>query len=127
LLRNCPKYLAQKKTEKEAQGKYDLLVLETCLVENENSIWILDSEVTNHICFSFLENSSWKRLSEGEITLKVGTGEMVSAKAVGDLKLFFNDRYIMLKNVLYAPQMKRNLISISCMLEHMYRISFEIN
>ncbi|KAL0546565.1 hypothetical protein IC582_016476 [Cucumis melo] len=52
---------------------------------------------------------------------------MVSAKAVGDLKLFFNDRYIVLKNVLYAPQMKRNLISISCMLEHMYRISFEIN
>ncbi|TYK10608.1 gag/pol protein [Cucumis melo var. makuwa] len=33
------------------------------------------------------ETSSWKRLSEGEITLKVGTGEMVSAKAVGDLKI----------------------------------------
>ncbi|TYK08480.1 gag/pol protein [Cucumis melo var. makuwa] len=73
------------------------------------------------------ENSSWKRLFEGKITLKVGTGEMVSAKAVGDLKLFFNDRYIIFKNVLYAPQMKRNLISISCMLEQMYRISFEIN
>ncbi|TYK11933.1 gag/pol protein [Cucumis melo var. makuwa] len=28
-LRNCPKYLAQKKAEKEAQGEYDLLVLET--------------------------------------------------------------------------------------------------
>ncbi|KAA0040701.1 gag/pol protein [Cucumis melo var. makuwa] len=57
-LRNCPKYLAQKKAEKEAQGKYDLL-----------------------------ETSSWKRLSEGEITLNVGTEEMVSAKAVGDLKI----------------------------------------
>ncbi|KAA0058340.1 gag/pol protein [Cucumis melo var. makuwa] len=33
------------------------------------------------------ETSSWKRLSEGKITLKVGTREMVSAKAVGDLKL----------------------------------------
>ncbi|KAA0054880.1 gag/pol protein [Cucumis melo var. makuwa] len=59
------------------------------------------------------ENSSWKRLSEDEITLEVGTGEMVSAKVVGDLKLFFNDRYILLKDVLYAPQMKRKLISIS--------------
>ncbi|TYK03735.1 gag/pol protein [Cucumis melo var. makuwa] len=59
------------------------------------------------------ENNSWKNFSDGEITLKVGTGEMVSAKAVGDLKLFFNDRYIILKNVLYAPQMKRNLISES--------------
>ncbi|KAA0067819.1 gag/pol protein [Cucumis melo var. makuwa] len=45
-LRNCPKYLAQKK-----------------------------------------ETSSWKKLSEGEITLKVETGEMVLAKAVGDLKI----------------------------------------
>ncbi|KAA0064270.1 gag/pol protein [Cucumis melo var. makuwa] len=45
-LRNCPKYLAQKK-----------------------------------------KNSSWKRFSEGEITLKVETGEMVSAKAVGDFKI----------------------------------------
>ncbi|KAA0025345.1 gag/pol protein [Cucumis melo var. makuwa] len=33
------------------------------------------------------ENSSLKRLSEGEITLKVGTGEMVSTEAVGDLKI----------------------------------------
>ncbi|KAL4022720.1 hypothetical protein IC575_016464 [Cucumis melo] len=36
-LRNYPKYVAQKKVENEAQGKYDLLVVETCLVENENS------------------------------------------------------------------------------------------
>ena len=36
--RNCPKYLAEKKAEKETQGKYDLLVVEiTCLLEYENS------------------------------------------------------------------------------------------
>ena len=52
---------------------------------------------------------------------------MVSAEAVGDLKLYFGNRYIILKNVLYVPQMKRNLISISCILEQMYKISFEIN
>ncbi|KAA0042102.1 gag/pol protein [Cucumis melo var. makuwa] len=51
-LRNCPKYLVEKKVEKKTQG-----------------------------------NSSWKRLSEGEISLMVGTGEMVSAEAAGDLKL----------------------------------------
>ncbi|KAA0056663.1 gag/pol protein [Cucumis melo var. makuwa] len=100
-LRNCPKYLAKKKAEKEMQGKYDLLVVETCLVEYENSTWILDLGATGHICFSFQENSSWKRLSEGEITLKVGTEEMVSAEAVGDLKLYFGNRYVILKNVLY--------------------------
>ncbi|KAA0033218.1 gag/pol protein [Cucumis melo var. makuwa] len=57
------------------------------------------------------ENSSWKKLSEGEITLKVGTGEMVLAKAVGDLKLFFNDRYIMLKNALIGRLVESGLLS----------------
>ncbi|KAA0061307.1 gag/pol protein [Cucumis melo var. makuwa] len=56
------------------------------------------------------EISSWKRLFEGEITLKVGTGEMVSAKAVRDLKLFFNDRYILLKNVLIGRLVKNGLL-----------------
>ena len=72
-LRNWPKYLVEQKVEKEMQGKYHLLVVETCLVEYEISTWILESEATNHICFSFLENNSWKRLLEGEITIKVGT------------------------------------------------------
>ena len=48
--RNCPKYLAEKKKEKA--GKYDLLVLETCLVENDYNAWILNSGATNHICSS---------------------------------------------------------------------------
>ncbi|TYK29862.1 gag/pol protein [Cucumis melo var. makuwa] len=36
-LRNCPEYLAEKKAEKEAQGKYDLLAIETCLLEYDTS------------------------------------------------------------------------------------------
>ncbi|KAA0043128.1 gag/pol protein [Cucumis melo var. makuwa] len=59
-LKNCPKYLVEEKAEKETQ----------------------DSGATDHICFLFQKNSYWKRLSEGEITLKVGIGEMVSAKVV---------------------------------------------
>ncbi|KAA0067076.1 gag/pol protein [Cucumis melo var. makuwa] len=36
--RSCPKYLAKKK---EKEGKYDLLILETCLVENDqNATWM---------------------------------------------------------------------------------------
>ena len=66
-------------------------------------------------------------LADGEITLRVGTGEVVSARSVGNLKLFFGDRFIILDNVLFVPGMKRNLISISCLLEQLYKVSFEIN
>ena len=36
-----------KKNKKE--GKYDLLVLETCLVKNNQNAWIIDSRATNHV------------------------------------------------------------------------------
>ncbi|KAA0051351.1 gag/pol protein [Cucumis melo var. makuwa] len=57
--RNCPKYLAKKK-EKEG--------------------------ATNHVCSSLQETSSFKQLEESEMTLKVGTGDVISARAVGDAK-----------------------------------------
>ena len=66
-------------------------------------------------------------LAEGEITLRVGTGEVVSARSFGNLRLFFEDRFIILDNVLFVPGLKRNLISISCLLEQLYKVSFEIN
>ncbi|KAA0046801.1 gag/pol protein [Cucumis melo var. makuwa] len=57
---NCPKYLIKKK-EKEG--------------------------ATNHVCSSLQETSSFKQLGESEMTLKVGTGDVISARAVGDAKL----------------------------------------
>ena len=42
---NCPKA-----TKKPGMG--DLLVVEACLVENFNDKWIIDSGVTNHVCYS---------------------------------------------------------------------------
>ncbi|KAA0032907.1 gag/pol protein [Cucumis melo var. makuwa] len=82
--RNCPKYLAKKK---EKEGKYDLLVLETCLVENDQNVWILDSRAINHVCFSLQGTTSFKQIEEVEMTLKLGTGDVISARVVEDVKL----------------------------------------
>ena len=47
--RNCKKYLDELK-QKKKQGKLDLLVMETCLVENDFSNWIVDAGASNHVC-----------------------------------------------------------------------------
>ena len=73
-------------------------------IEYDNSTWILDSGATNHICSFYQETSSWRMLADGEITLRVGTGEVVSARSVGNLKLFLGDRFIILDNVLFVPE-----------------------
>ncbi|EXC14254.1 hypothetical protein L484_021752 [Morus notabilis] len=82
--RNCHKYLEELKKKKE-QGKSDLLVLETCLVEGDTSAWIIDSGATNHVYFSLQSLSSYTELADGDYTMKVGNGARVSAKAVGEV------------------------------------------
>ncbi|TYJ98809.1 gag/pol protein [Cucumis melo var. makuwa] len=51
---NCPKYLVKKKKE----------------------------GATNHVCSSLQETSSFKQLEESEMTLKVGTGDVISARHI---------------------------------------------
>ena len=59
-----PKYLVEKKAEKAQEVKYDLLVVEICLVEYDHSTWILDLGATNHFFFFF------KKLVPGECSRK---------------------------------------------------------
>ena len=47
---NYPKYLAELAEKKRQNGKSDLHVLEAMLVEVNASSWIIDSEVSNHVC-----------------------------------------------------------------------------
>ena len=47
------------------------------------------------------------------MTLKVGTGVVILAHAVGDVKLSLRNRFLFLENLYIVPKIKRNLISIS--------------
>src|SRR5215813_10603297 len=125
--RNCPKYLAELK-EKKTSGKYDLLIIDFLLVEDDKSAWIVDSGATNHVCSSLQLLDSWKDLIEGDFPMKVGTGDAISARVVGVFRLeFLNKCYLNLNNVLYIPSFRRNLISISKLLDDGYSISFNNN
>ncbi|KAL6327213.1 hypothetical protein AAG906_015252 [Vitis piasezkii] len=92
--RNCKTYLDELK-QKKKQGKLDLLVMETCLVENDFSSWIIDSRASNHVCISLKMLESFKDLEEGAFMLRVGSGARVSATAVGTVRLSFaNNKYL---------------------------------
>ena len=123
--RNCKKYLSELKDKKK--GKYDLLVLEACLVDDDSSSWIVDSGATNHVCSSLQMLSSSRELADGDVTLRVGNGEIVSAKAVGVARLDFRNKFLVLNNVYFIPGFRRNLISISMLHEQLFRVSFYNN
>ena len=90
--RNCKKYLSGLKNKK--QSKYDLLVLEACFVEDDAHAWIVDSGATNHICSSLQTLSSSTPLRDGDISMRLGSGEVISATAVGVARLEFGNNFL---------------------------------
>ena len=71
--------------------------------------------------------SSSRELADGEQTMRVGTGEVVSVRAVGVVKLYFRNKFLILDNVYYIPCFRRNLISVSRLFEQMFNVSFNNN
>ena len=68
--------------------------------------------------------SSLRELTDRDVTMRVGSGEVVSAKAVGVARLYFRNKFLVLNNVFFIPGFRRNLISISMLHEQLFSISF---
>ena len=99
-------------------------VVETCLVENYNDKWIIDSGATNHVCYSLQWFKQSSPLSKGQRSLKLGNGEYVSIMAVGLVELCFNNKTLCLSYCLFVSDFKRNLVSVSCLVEHGLTVQF---
>ena len=103
----------------------DLLVVKACLVENFNDKWIIDSGDTNHVCSYLQWFKHTMSIEEGQRSLKLGNGELISVKAIGPVVLFFkNNRTLCLEDCLFVPDFKRNLVSVGCLVEHGLTLQF---
>ena len=79
-------------------------------MEDDAHAWIVDSGATNHICSSFQTLSSSTPLRDGDVSMRLGSGEVVSAVAVGEARLEFRNKFLVLNNVYFIPSFRRNLI-----------------
>ena len=68
--------------------------------------------------------SSSRELADRDVTMRVGSGEVVSAKAVGVARLNFRNKFLILNNEFFIPSFRRNLISVSMLHEQLFSISF---
>ena len=96
-------------------------------MEDDTSAWIVDSGATNHICSSLQTLSSSTSLRDGDVSMRLGSGEVVSAIAVGVARLEFGNNFLVLNSVYFIPGFRRNLISISLLHEQLFSISFYNN
>ena len=96
-------------------------------MEQDKLSWIVDSGSTNHVCSCLQILESAKQLEQGEMTMRVGSGALVSAKSCGTVRLNFKNNFLVLNNVLFIPEITRNAISLSLLHEQNFGISFNNN
>ena len=100
------------------------LVTELYLLACTTDTWCVDTGATNHVCNSLQGFQETRRLTDGEIYLWLGDTSRVAAKTVGEVSLYFGHKVLVLKDCLYVPQIRRNLIFVSC---NGYSASFNEN
>jgi hypothetical protein len=76
--------------------------------------WWIDSGATVHVANSLQGFRSSRRLPKGQRTIRVANGVEAAVEAIGDLHLSLPDGFVLLlRDVLYVPSLRRNLISVS--------------
>ena len=93
-------------------------LLEICLVQNPTGSWCVNSSCTNHICNTLQGFQESKKLNEGELFLTLADGSRILIVAVGVFNLCFNSRVLILKDCLYVPNVRRNLIFATYLGKH---------
>lgn len=108
--RGFPDKYKQSHVDRSPKG-YSSFHIEVMNTDASSSDWIIDSGATNHICsqrnwfYNFRKMNQIAKLAEGETKL-CGIGDI-------NLRVFCGGRStdITLKNVVYAPNVSRNLIA----------------
>ena len=117
---NCSKLgrFARECTEsKKVRPNYTLLnyalVTSSVLLTESRPVWIVDSRATDHIARDRDAYVEYRRISQGSRWIYVCNNSRVEAKGIGTCKLTLcGGRILLLHDVLYAPEIRRNLISI---------------
>ncbi|CAA0823270.1 Unknown protein, partial [Striga hermonthica] len=112
---------------KDAPSTSLALVVETCFAACSTSSWVVDTGATDHVCYTLQGFLQRRQLSEGEITISLGNATRVAVVTVGDVHLSFSDSVLVLKNILYVPSFRKNLISVSKLFLDGYSVIFNDN
>lgn len=103
-----------------------LNIIEACLMKNYDDKWIINSRATNYICYSLQSFNEISLPVEEQKYLTFGNEELVSTKVIGSVSLYFNNsRMLFLHDYLFVPNIKKNLISINCLINN--DLTFQFN
>ena len=101
------------------------VISEVNLVGSNPKEWWIDTGATHHVCSDKMMFSSFKPIETGE---KVFMGNSATLDIKGQGKVVLKMTYgkeLTLTNVLYVPEIRKNLVSGSLLNSHGFRLVFE--
>ena len=94
-------------------------------ITDTSNTWCIDSGVTNHICNTLQGFKSTRQCHDGEVKLTLASNATISAVDKGVVVLEFqNNRTLVLPDVLYVLNSRRNLISVSKLINNRFIVNF---
>ena len=100
-------------------------VIEISFITDTLNTWCIDSGATNHMCNTLQGFRSTRQCRDGKIKLTLASNATILAVAIGVVVLEFqNNRTLVLPDVLYIPNSRRNLISISKLVNKVLTVNF---
>ncbi|OMO92476.1 hypothetical protein CCACVL1_06836 [Corchorus capsularis] len=133
---NCGKqgHFARDCTEPKKKVFSKSMSCSDCFVTYDNSVahpfpmWTVDSGATDHLARTRVGFVEFRRIPAGSRSMKMGNDSSVNVLGIGTYKLEMRGgRTLLLHDVLYAPEIRRNLFSVITMLGLGFRFAFEGN
>ena len=104
---------------------HHIFVTSHVLVANSAPMWTVDSAAIKHVARNRVGFVEYCRIPVGCRDIKVGNGASVEVLGIGTYKLELRGgRTLLLHDVLYAPEIRRNLLSIVTLLRLGFRFIF---
>lgn len=108
------------------RGKFlALTYYESHLIDVPLNSWWIDSGASIHITNSLQGIQNKRKPHKDEVNLCVGNGNDVKVEWTGDVSLQLESSFVLiLKNVVFVPSIRRNLISLSKLDEMGFSFTF---
>ena len=111
---DCFKF--KKWVEKKKGTLLALVCFESNIIDVPSNTWWLDTGATIHVTNSLQALRNLRKPSDGELIIRLGNGDKVEVQHVGDISLGLSTGHTLeLRNVVYVPSMRRNLISVTAL------------
>ena len=89
---------------------------ESLYADYATSTWWIDSGATINVANSLQGFATKKALRRGERRIRVANGLEAEVEAIGEFPLTLHTGFtLLLKDVLYVPSVRSNLVSVSCL------------